>query len=107
MQVDVEIIEMDTCRRWYEEEDFKFDNRVQICAGWPEGQKDSCIGDSGGPLQCPDSEGRWRLAGVVSFGKGCAMPKQPGIYSRTSGLLEWIKRYATGKYRSKLLLLYE
>jgi secreted trypsin-like serine protease len=48
-----------------------------VCAGHPEGGKDACEGDSGGPMIV-----RGRLAGVVSYGRGCARAGQVGIYTR-------------------------
>jgi secreted trypsin-like serine protease len=51
----------------------------QICAGVEEGFKDSCSGDSGGPLFNPTSLVQY---GVVSFGIGCARPMTPGVYTR-------------------------
>ena len=56
--------------------------------------QDTCQGDSGGGLYVRDASSselrRWVAAGIVSYGKGCAGEKLPGIYTRVSYYLDWI-----------------
>ncbi|XP_031170491.1 trypsin I-P1-like [Sander lucioperca] len=66
-----------------------------ICAGLPAGGKDSCQGDSGGPL-VTKSGSTWVQVGVVSFGKGCALPGYPGVYTRVSQYTSWINNQING-----------
>ncbi|XP_066522321.1 transmembrane protease serine 9-like [Hoplias malabaricus] len=60
-----------------------------ICAGLKEGGRDSCEGDSGGPMVIKQGS-VWVQSGVVSFGSGCAEPEFPGVYSRVSKYQTWI-----------------
>ena len=61
-----------------------------LCAGYANGQKDSCEGDSGGPLVMQRSDGRWFLVGTVSHGITCAAPYLPGVYMRTTYFKPWL-----------------
>ncbi|XP_026786261.1 transmembrane protease serine 9 isoform X2 [Pangasianodon hypophthalmus] len=64
-----------------------------MCAGSMEGGIDTCLGDSGGPLACRQPRGRWFIAGVTSWGRGCARNRFPGVYTRVTAIREWISTY--------------
>ncbi|KAJ8724504.1 hypothetical protein PYW08_015978 [Mythimna loreyi] len=65
---------------------------VMMCAGFPEtAHKDACTGDSGGPLIAENEEHMYDLIGVVSWGYGCARKGYPGVYTRVTKYLGWIK----------------
>ena len=51
---------------------------IFMCAGREAGGQDSCEGDSGGPLVVKGKNGRWSLAGIISWGIGCG--DRYGIY---------------------------
>lgn len=73
-----------------------FENLVygQLCVGGEDG-KDTCGGDSGGPLMnfhvnISTSEQNWYLIGVVSYGYDCGVKGFPAIYTRTASYVPWI-----------------
>ncbi|XP_012599002.2 tryptase alpha/beta-1-like [Microcebus murinus] len=94
-EVEVPIVANDICDAQYHVGLYTADSvRIvrdnMLCAGTQ--VQDSCQGDSGGPLACW-VDGTWLLAGVVSWGDGCARPGRPGIYTRVTSYLDWIHHY--------------
>ena len=67
-----------------------FDSDSMLCAGDVDFLFDSCDGDSGGPLQVL-IDGEWTLAGIVSWGIGCAIDPYPGVYTRVYSFESWIR----------------
>jgi hypothetical protein len=71
----------------------------QICAGFDTGGKrrDSCNGDSGGPLNVYDSRGCPTQVGLVSWGpEDCGLPNGYGVYTRISYHADWLRRNVPG-----------
>ena len=64
----------------------QFDPDTMICAGFPQGGKDSCQGDAGGSLIC-----NGELQGITSWGIGCADIGHPGVYTRVCMFNDWLE----------------
>jgi len=62
---------------------------TQMCAY--EDKTDTCQGDSGGPMAVQE-DGKYTVVGVVSYGRGCALPGYAGVYARVTKYLPWIKK---------------
>ena len=85
-EVDLPIISNAVCN-----DDDHYDGRVtprMMCAGVDAGGIDACQGDSGGPLVI-NRGGGFELAGIVSWGDGCARENRQGIYTRVSEFVGW------------------
>jgi secreted trypsin-like serine protease len=94
LQVWLPVVSNEDCGRVYQEKRLDIGDG-QLCAGGVEG-KDSCTGDSGGPLMSTgmssrDGRTRYFLAGVVSFGPDpCGKKDWPGVYTRVARYTDWI-----------------
>ena len=70
-----------------------YNPEYHICVSNPEGGKDACKGDSGGPLLCANRKdlSEFSLVGINSYGLHCAMPNQPAYFTRVYEFVDWIK----------------
>jgi secreted trypsin-like serine protease len=101
LRLEAPIISDSTCQRFYGTS-APVNLSHMFCAGYPEGGKDPCWGDSGGPFFLGDpaweepSDGHELLLGIVSWGEGCARSRKPGVYTRVSSYVNWINGTRAG-----------
>jgi len=65
-----------------------------ICAGFAQGGKSNCSGDSGGPLSVWNGTlGQWTQVGLVSFSSLCSARHLYDVYTRVSHYSDFIKKH--------------
>ncbi|XP_031792395.1 vitamin K-dependent protein C isoform X4 [Piliocolobus tephrosceles] len=67
-----------------------------LCAGILGDRQDACEGDSGGPMVA-SFHGTWFLVGLVSWGEGCGLLHNYGVYTKVSRYLDWIHGHIRDK----------
>ncbi|MGW2698663.1 S1 family peptidase [Streptomyces sp. NPDC001340] len=83
MTAEVPVVSDSDCAKAYDESFLASD---MVCAGYDEGGTDTCSGDSGGPLILDG-----RLAGMTSWGVGCARPGKFGVYTRLTAFSDPVR----------------
>jgi secreted trypsin-like serine protease len=85
--VDLDIVSIDFANRAYGVSRYDSRHLAAMAAG-----KDTCSGDSGGPLFDTDGGpgGSPLLLGITSFGLDCAQRGIPGIYANVGNFATWI-----------------
>lgn len=84
-KLDVLIVPPENCNRFYP----NFVKDTMICVRNRIGTSPS-TGDAGGPLQCARKDGRYVLAGTVSFTNGICKLYCPTVFAQISTQLDWI-----------------
>lgn len=92
-KVELALVDQEICQRLLRKtklgEEFVL-HSSSICAGG-EKDKDTCKGDGGGPLICPNPEGFFIQIGIVSWGVDCSKQNQPGVYTNVEKFSDWIQ----------------
>lgn len=99
LKVQVPVKPNNQCVETYKNAKVKL-SKGQMCAGGDRG-RDSCRGDSGGPLMILNTDNsnqhHWYAIGIVSFGPSpCGMAGWPGVYTAVKDYIPWI----VGKLRA-------
>merc|ERR1712080_535277 len=90
MKVSVAVLHDTTCSKMLKGYPWDRVGKTMLCAGGED--KDACQGDSGGPLVCQQNGDLGLcIAGVVSWGVGCATEGIPGVYSNVRKYNSWIE----------------
>ncbi|XP_051559658.1 neurotrypsin [Myxocyprinus asiaticus] len=89
-QASISVLSKRQCEQRYSDQ---FTSRM-LCAGssYDDHRVDSCRGDSGGPLVCERASGNWVVYGVTSWGHACRLQDAPGVYTKVSTFVPWIRK---------------
>ncbi|XP_021694285.1 venom serine protease [Aedes aegypti] len=94
-EVDLNILTNTDCKTKYYSPNLITDDMVCAYAV----NKGVCTGDGGGPLQIKNKEIKspdvYQLLGLASWGDGCARNNKPGVFSKITPVLSWIKSITT------------
>uniref|UniRef100_A0A3Q2D7J6 MBL associated serine protease 1 n=1 Tax=Cyprinodon variegatus TaxID=28743 RepID=A0A3Q2D7J6_CYPVA len=93
--VKLPVVPLDECRASYASRSNYYnitDN--MFCAGFFQGGKDTCLGDSGGAFVM-EVKRRWAVFGLVSWGgpEDCGSQRVYGVYTRVEKYVDWIQSH--------------
>lgn len=89
IQTTTQVIGTEKCKQTYKilAED------AQFCAGYPQGGKGVCVGDSGSPYFVEKKTG-YTLEGIVSAESGCGRSDSVTVMTRLANYVDWIQEQA-------------
>jgi secreted trypsin-like serine protease len=102
-KVKVNVLPYDNCKLKYDLRGENVTDKLELCAAIFGGGKDSCDGDSGGPIfkkkvrRTRNKRGKVKRkivkyvqVGITSWGMECGDSRFPGVYTRTAAASDWI-----------------
>ncbi|XP_062552764.1 serine protease snake-like [Armigeres subalbatus] len=95
MKVRLNVMDREKCENRFEW-NRKFSDGIkeeQLCVGSQEGGKDTCNGDSGGPIQVATDVNTcaYYIVGITSFGGACGTGTSESVYTKVASYLDWIE----------------
>ncbi|XP_021324736.1 granzyme K [Danio rerio] len=92
--LEVLVVDRVQCNRYYNRNPVI--TKDMLCAGNTQQHRGTCLGDSGGPLECEKN-----LVGVLSGSHGCGDPKKPTVYTLLSKRhITWINKILKQQFNS-------
>ncbi|XP_051520829.1 mannan-binding lectin serine protease 1 isoform X1 [Myxocyprinus asiaticus] len=92
--VKLPVVPQDECKASYASRSINYNiTSNMFCAGFYEGGRDTCLGDSGGAFVIQDDHsGRWVAQGLVSWGgpEECGSQRVYGVYTRVANYVRWL-----------------
>ncbi|CAG9855669.1 unnamed protein product [Phyllotreta striolata] len=88
MVVEVPILLLKSCRKYYKDQHIQFVTSKNICTDGTN-KKGTCNGDSGGPLVYDG-----KLIGVVSGGANLCEIEAPSVFTNVGRYLNWIEKHS-------------
>ena len=92
--VKLPVVEQGECEESYASRSLTYNiTHNMFCAGFYEGGRDTCLGDSGGAFVMQDEEQQgWAVFGLVSWGgpEDCGSQRVYGVYTRVTNYITWI-----------------
>ncbi|KAJ8038241.1 Serine protease 30 [Holothuria leucospilota] len=73
--------------------ELQFFDESMFCAGYDHAPHGACVGDGGDPLvkkAIRNSQRRWTLIGLTSWGRGCALSGELDFFTHVPYFMDWI-----------------
>lgn len=95
LYVKLPVVAQEECEASYASRSVNYNiTENMFCAGFYEGGRDTCLGDSGGAFVIEDPQsGRWVVQGLVSWGgpEECGSQRVYGVYTRVANYALWLR----------------
>ena len=91
----LDVLKNEQCKHSFSKKEKKVITSKIMCAYKP--GHGACDGDSGGPLMCQPNF-QLEVCGIVSLAPRCGSPLLPGIYTRVTEYIDWIRDIVESKY---------